>query len=231
MDRGCLDDLRLALKATEDAFLLMLLQLECQKRESGTKPNALRRSGLIPGTLYGHQGAESVEITIPAKIAETLAHTAVVNNTIVQVNIPGLGWNGKTLLREIQSHPCRPLLYHLSFFAIGSQSSIEVDVPLHIVGEAPGVTQEKGALDTVLTDLHVQCAPDQIPDSIDVDVSQMHTGDVIHVRDLIMPDGVTVLGEPERTVVTVSATRAAASAESEASSAAQDTQPTAGAAS
>lgn len=208
----------------------MLLQLECQKRESGTKPNALRRSGLIPATLYGHQGAESVEITIPKKIAETLAQTAVVNNTIVQVNIPSLGWNGKTLLREIQSHPCRPLLYHFSFFAIGSQSSIEVDVPLHIVGEAPGVTLEKGALDTVLTDLHVQCAPDQIPDSIDVDVSQMHTGDVLHVRDLIMPHGVTAIGEPERTVVTVSTTRAAASSESE-SSEAQESQPTARAAS
>lgn len=181
----------------------MELTIECQKRAPGSKANTLRRSGLIPAVLYGHNGTESIELTLQAKAAEFLVRDASVNNTLIQVNVPDVPWSGKALLREVQAHPWKGGLYHLSFFSIATQGSLEVDVPLHFVGEAFGVKQEGGALDTVLTELHVKCAPDSIPDVIEIDVSNLRLGDALHVNELTLPAGVVAVGEPDRVVVSI----------------------------
>jgi large subunit ribosomal protein L25 len=186
--------------------------IECQKREDGSKPRALRRSGLIPAVLYGHKGAESLSLTINAKTAENLLKAGAVNNTLIQLNVPDLSWSGKTLLREVQLHPWKNYPYHLSFFAVGSQESIEVEVPLHFVGEAAGVKIEGGVLDPVITELKVQCAPDKIPEAIEIDISGLQIGDILLINQIILPEGVTVLNEPEQPVVIVVAS--AVSAES-----------------
>jgi large subunit ribosomal protein L25 len=188
----------------------MDVTVECQKRPEGSKPRALRRSGLVPAVLYGHKGAESVALTLSAKTAETLLKKATVNNTLVQVNIPDISWSGKALLREVQTHPWkRTSLYHLSFFSVAAQDTLDVAVPLHFVGEAVGVKQDAGVLDPQLTELQVQCSPDNIPESIEVDVSNMQVGDTIRVEQLILPPGITPLIEPGEAVVTVAAQRAA----------------------
>jgi large subunit ribosomal protein L25 len=181
----------------------MEVSVECQKRPEGSKPGALRRSGLIPAVLYGHKGTESVSLTLPAKTAETLLKKATVNNTLVQVNIPDISWNGKALLREVQTHPWkRSQVYHLSFFSVASQDSLEVTVPLHFLGQAAGI-KSGGILDPVITEIQVLCAPGDIPESIDVDVSNLEIGDSLHVGDLILPQGITPMLEPETTIVIV----------------------------
>jgi large subunit ribosomal protein L25 len=178
--------------------------VECQKRPEGSKPNALRRSGLVPAVLYGHQGTESIELTLEAKKAETLLKGASVNNTLIQLNIPEISWSGKTLLKEVQTHPWkRTSLYHLSFFAVAAHGDLDVQVPLNYVGEAYGVKQEGGVLDPVLNELQVRCAPESIPDSIEIDVSNLHIGDKLHIGELILPPGVTALGEPDQVTVSV----------------------------
>jgi large subunit ribosomal protein L25 len=181
----------------------MELTIECQKREAGSKPRALRRAGLIPAVLYGHNGSESISLTIKAKTAEHLIRDGSVNNTLIQLNIPDLSWNGKTLLREVQTHPWKNYPYHLSFFAVGSQDSIEVEVPLHFVGEAPGVKVDGGVLDPVITAFKIQCAPNNIPDAIEIDVSGLQMGDALLVNQISLPQGVTALNEPDQPVVTV----------------------------
>jgi large subunit ribosomal protein L25 len=186
----------------------MDVTVECKKRPEGSKPRALRRSGLIPVVLYGHKGAESVSLTLNAKDAETLLKKTTVNNTLVQVNIPDLSWSGKALLREVQTHPWKNALYHLSFFSVAAQESLDVEVPLHFVGDAVGV-KEGGVLDPVITSLQVQCAPDKIPEAIEIDVSNLAVGDSLQVEQLTLPQGVTALIEPGETVVTVAAPRAA----------------------
>lgn len=187
----------------------MEVTIECQKRPEGSKPRALRRSGLIPASLYGHNGAESVALTLNAKDAETLLKKATLNNTLVQVKIPDISWSGKALLREIQTHPWkRTELYHLSFFSVAAQESLNVAVRLHFVGDAVGV-KEGGVLDPVFTELQVQCAPENIPESIDVDVSNLQIGDSLNAEQLVLPPGITILIEPGETIVTVVAPRAA----------------------
>jgi large subunit ribosomal protein L25 len=96
----------------------MSLTIECQKRAENSKPRALRRNGLIPATLYGHNGAESVALTVDHKAATTLLRYAKENDTVIEVQIPDLNWQGQALIREIQAHPWKRNLYHLSFFAV-----------------------------------------------------------------------------------------------------------------
>lgn len=191
----------------------MELTVECQKRVEGSKPRALRRAGLIPANLYGHKGAESIALTVNAKTLETLLKKASVNNTVIDVSIPDLSWRGKTLLREVQVHPAKRWAYHVSFFAIASQDSVDVEVPIQVVGEAPGVKMEGGVLDQVLTQLEVKCAPNSIPDAIEVDISNLHLKDILYVNQLVLPEGITALGEPERAVVSVVPSTVSAEAE------------------
>jgi large subunit ribosomal protein L25 len=201
----------------------MELIVECKKRAAAAKPNALRRAGLIPAVLYGHKGTESISLTVEAKTAEHLVRDASVNNTLIQVNIPDLPWSGQALLRDVQTHPWKKRLYHLSFFSVAAQNSLTVDVPLNFVGDAVGVTQGGGALDTVLTELQVECAPSDIPEAIEIDVSGMNIGDALHVHELVLPKGVTAVGEPDRVIVSVlqPQTAAAGDAETETESASE----------
>lgn len=96
----------------------MELKIEGQKRVEGSKPNALRRDGLIPAVLYGHNGAESVQFTLDAKDVGILLKRVTVKKTVIQLNVPDLSWSGKTLLQEVQRHPWKDYPYHLSFFSV-----------------------------------------------------------------------------------------------------------------
>ena len=191
----------------------MEITVECQKRAEGSKPRALRREGLIPASLYGHKGIESIMLTVKAKTLEKLLKQAGVNSTVVDLNIPDLSWRGKTLLREVQIHPVKRWAYHVSFFALSEQASVEVEVPVHFVGEAPGVKVEGGVLDLVLMQLEIKCAPDNIPDAIEVDISGLHLKDILYVSELVLPAGIVVVGDPGRAVASVMQSTVSAEAE------------------
>ncbi|MEH2248561.1 50S ribosomal protein L25/general stress protein Ctc [Nostoc sp.] len=196
----------------------MAITVESQKRPEGSKPRALRRSGLIPANLYGHKGTESISMTIDAKTVERLLKRASVNNTLIDLNITDVPWRGKALLRELQMHPAKGTPYHLSFFAVAGHGDMTVEVPLRFLGNAVGVKQEGGFLDTVITELQVSCAPENIPEIIEIDVSNLQIGDSLRIHELVLPQGVTVLGDTEQVVVSVSQPQISAAAEDEAES-------------
>ncbi len=181
----------------------MAITVECQKRPEGSKPRALRRSGEIPANLYGHKGTESISLTISAKTVERLLKRASVNNTLIDLNVTDAPWRGKTLLRELQIHPAKGTPYHLSFFAVAGHGDTNVEVRLRFVGEAIGVKQEGGLLDTVINELQVSCSPENIPEAIEIDVSNLNVGDSLHISELVLPEGVTVLAGAEQVVVSI----------------------------
>jgi large subunit ribosomal protein L25 len=193
----------------------MELTLDCKKRPEGSKPNALRRQGLLPAVLYGHKGTESVSLTVDAKTVQMLLRKASVNNTLIQLNVTDLPWRGQTLLREVQSHPWRGDIYHLSFFSVAAQESLQVTVPLHFVGTPIGVKNEGGALDTVLTEVELSCAPDNIPESIEVDVSNLHVGESLHIDQLVLPASVEAIGGSDVVVATILGKSSQVTAEAE----------------
>jgi large subunit ribosomal protein L25 len=180
----------------------MTITIECKTRTEGSKPKALRREGLIPAALYGHNGAESISLTVKAKEAQLLLKKAAVNNTLVDISIPDISWNGKALIREAQLHPWKSTLYHLSFFSVDAGQTIELVVQISLTG-TPAGKKEGGILEQMVNDLNISCLPGNIPDSIDIDVSSYEIGSNLHIRDLVLPEGVSVLDDPDRVIFAV----------------------------
>ena len=180
----------------------MNITVECKTRPEGSKPRALRREGLIPAALYGHKGAESIALTMPAKEAQMLLRKAAINNTLVDLKIADIDWNGKALIREVQAHPWKRTLYHLSFFSVSGDQKITLVVPLEITGEAIGF-KEGGIMEQNITELNISCASDNIPESIEINIANFGIGTNLSVGELVVPEGVTVLDDPEQTVFTI----------------------------
>ena len=143
----------------------MELTIECAQRAPEDKPKRLRREGSLPAVLYGHDGANSVSLKLSNYDAEALLRKATVNKSVITVNVKDIPWKGKVILREVQKHPWKNKLHHLSFFSIASQSEIEVTMPIHFVGDAVGVVNQGGTLDTEMTEIQLKCPPDGIQSS------------------------------------------------------------------
>ncbi|MDJ0620880.1 MAG: 50S ribosomal protein L25 [Calothrix sp. MO_192.B10] len=95
----------------------MSITVECQTRPEGSKPKALRRSGVIPANLYGHNGAESISLVVDAKTLENLLKKVAVNKTELELKVTDIPWNGTTVIKEVQTHPAKGNPYHVSFYA------------------------------------------------------------------------------------------------------------------
>lgn len=180
----------------------MNISVECQSRPEGSKPRALRREGLIPAALYGHDGAKSISLTIPAKEAQLLLRDAAINNTLIDLNVPDIAWKGKALIREVQAHPWKRTLHHLSFFTVSAKQLVEIVVPIILTGKAAG-TKEGGIVDQSMTELKIACAADSIPESIEVDITNFDIGTILHVGEIVLPNGATALDDLERTAVSI----------------------------
>lgn len=180
----------------------MNITVECKTRPEGSKPKALRREGLIPAALYGHDGANSISLTIPAKEAQILLRQAAINNTLIDLKVSDISWEGKALIREVQAHPWKNTLNHLSFFTVGATQTVELVVPVVVTGKAAGLKQG-GIVEQLMTELKISCSANQIPDSIEIDVTNFEIGDILHVGEVVLPEGVTVLDDTDRTAITV----------------------------
>lgn len=180
----------------------MNISVECKSRPEGSKPRALRREGLIPAALYGHDGANSISLTIPVKEAQLLLRDAAVNNTLIDIKVPDISWQGKALIREVQAHPWKRTLNHLSFFTVSAKQKVEIVVPVVLVGKAAGI-KEGGIVEQIMTELNISCTAGNIPESIEIDVTNFEIGSILHVGEIVLPDGASVLDDPERTAISV----------------------------
>jgi large subunit ribosomal protein L25 len=187
----------------------MPLTIECQSRSEKTNPRAIRREGRVPATIYGHKGAESTAITINTKEAITLLRHAVINNTLIDVKVTDGDFNGITILREVQYHPYKDDIYHISFFSIAAQSKIEVSIPINFVGVPVGVKVSGGTVEVLMNEVKVACPPTGIPLAFEVDISDLDVGQGVHVSDIVLPEGVTVISDGTPLLVTIAGGRKA----------------------
>ncbi len=181
----------------------MQLTIDSQTRLTKTNNRALRRDGKIPATVYGHKGAESTSIVLDAKVATTLLRQATINNTLIEVNITDGDFKGLTLLREVQRHPYKNAIYHLSFFSIASQSQVEVEIPLNYIGIPVGVKVGGGTIEVMLNTVRVNCPPTLVPEKFDVDITHLEGGQGIHISDLVLPEGVEFATDTTPLLITV----------------------------
>lgn len=180
------------------------IELKGQIRKDSGKGacRQLRRNGRLPGVLYG--GEVKLPISIDIKTFTNLLSSGVGENTIFQFNLEGEDKRDRrVLIRELQTHPATRDLLHVDLYEVHMDKEVAVNVPIVLAGKAVGVVQDGGMLHQGLRDLSLECLPALIPEHIVVDVSGLHIGDAIHVKDLDLDKDIKVLTDPEETVVSI----------------------------
>ncbi len=166
----------------------------------------LRSSERTPGIIYGHN-RDPLPLAVETRELEKLLEHIAAGSTVVELNLDGT--TTRTLIREIQRHPVRAEILHVDFMELVAGERVTLAIPLVLVGTPTGVRIEGGILDQVMREIEVKTDPANIPNHVDVDVTELGLNDSIHVRDLTLPAGVEVQDDPDATVCVVSPPRVA----------------------
>jgi large subunit ribosomal protein L25 len=181
------------------------VDLQAQERDTRGKNAArrLRASGMTPAVLYGegNEAGGSTALAVPTKIVDyTLHHFG--DNALYNIDFDGATSTARVM--DAQRDPVSGVLLHVDFAPVDMLERIEVTVPLAVVGEAPGV-EEGGVLQQVAYEIQVESLPGDIPQEVTIDVSGLGMHENLTLGDLTLPEGVTLLSEPEWVAVTVTA--------------------------
>jgi large subunit ribosomal protein L25 len=195
------------------------MNLNATKREEvGKHIRRLRRAGQIPAVVYGHH-AKPLSLSIEKREFEHV-FKRVGHTQLVDLAVDG-GRANKVLIKEIQIHPRFLGAIHVDLLQVSMTEKLQVQVPIHLVGTSPIVEQGEADILHVLHQVRVECLPGNIPESMTLDVSSLlNIGDQLHVSDLPAIENVTILDDPEETVVKAAARRELVTAEEEAEDAA-----------
>jgi large subunit ribosomal protein L25 len=175
------------------------LDLTARAAEGSRSARRLRRSGQVPGVIYGG-GEEPQLFAVDARILRnTLAHAGA----ILEVSLDG-GGTSPVLVKDVQRHPVRGEALHVDLLRVRMDQAIHTTVTLELVGAdvAPGVV-EGGVLSQGVVDLNIEALPGDIPDSVQFDVSALHINESATLGSVPAPRGVTFLDDPETVVATV----------------------------
>lgn len=191
------------------------LEVTIRKRMGKSGAREIRKEGNVPAILYG-KGTDPLSLVInPAQLKQALS-TEAGENTLLEINVK----NGEeeikklSLLREVQYDFITGKPIHLDFQALDMNKKIHVNVPVHIVGKAKGV-KEGGILEEILREIPAECLPKDIPNSFEIDVTDLDIGNSIHISSLEVSEEVNILKEPEETIVTILAPKMEVVAEAE----------------
>jgi large subunit ribosomal protein L25 len=177
------------------------VKLKAEPRDAVGKGAArkTRAVGKVPAVLYGPE-IEAQRLAVDARELWHALHTDAGTNVLINLTL-----NGETYLtmpREVQRDIVRGSLLHVDFLRIRKDVAIQVDVPIHLVGDSVGV-KEGGVVEHHLWELRIECLPTQVPESIEASIERLAINDSLHVSDLQVPQHVTILTPPDETIVSV----------------------------
>jgi large subunit ribosomal protein L25 len=188
-------------------------KLAAEKRADAGKGAArrLRAAGRVPAVLYGH-GIAPEHLSVDARQFSHALRTDAGVNVLIELAVDRT--RHLALAKEIQRHPVKGNYLHVDFIQVRRGEKVHVSVPVHLVGEAPGV-REGGIADQDLYQVNVEAEVTNVPEAVQADVSGLDIGDVLRVGDLKAPDGAVILDDPEASVVSVVAPTVEAAPEAE----------------
>ena len=205
----------------------MAIEINARKREAqGTGASRrLRRSGRVPGIVYGGD-KDAVRIDLDHKDLFFNLRNEKFHASILTLVLDGE--KQQVLLRAVNMHPFKAQVQHIDFQRVSKDKKIHMKVPLHFVNaeKSPGVKEQAGVVNHVMTELDIVCFPDDLPEYIEVDLGGLTVGHSLHVRQLPMPKGVELaLSKDEDPVVATVVVPALVSEEEEAAAAAAAVAP------
>ena len=181
------------------------LTAETGRATGSASSRRLRSEDKIPGVLYGH-GMSPVSLSVARRELRAALSGPAGLNTIIDLKVGGSTY--PAIVKELQRHPVRRTVSHIDFQQISMTEEIVVSVPIHLSGTAKAVVAEGGLVDAAVDSIEVRTTPASMPNEIVIDITNMTVEDVIHLRDVALPAGVTAVGDPDLVVVTVLTTRA-----------------------
>lgn len=194
--------------------------LEAVKRDTRGKNEArrVRAAGKIPAVVYGDKSDAAV-ISVDPKILLRILHSESGVNTLISLKLEGEG-DTRVLVRDFQLDPITQAPLHVDFYRIAMDKKLTVTVPIQLKGEAKGVKTQGGVLDFVHRDIEVECLPSDIPEHIDIDITELLMGQGVRVRDLPQDAKWTALTDADTMIVHIVAPKVEAAAEPAAAGAA-----------
>lgn len=180
--------------------------LNARTRETTGKGAAkkLRKNNQIPATFYG-PSREPLKLAMDYPELEGLIKRSGGESIILDLKVKSEDgtqtWN--VILKDLQIDPIKDTYLHADFYEISMDKEITVNVPIHLINTPAGVEEEGGILQHVRRELTVTCLPDKLIETLEVDVSQLEIGDSVHIRDLVLPEGITSLDEENLTIAVV----------------------------
>lgn len=179
--------------------------LEAQKRSiKGKQVKSLRREGLLPGVIYGRIGKEQID---PIKIQLDLRETSKKINKLTGSSLVNLNLEGETypvILREAQRDVIYGTLLHVDFMAVSLTDKLQTAVPIELIGQAPAEINMAAVVVTGISELEIECLPQDLPERIEVDATVLVDMDsAIYVKDLDLPASYDVLTDPEELIAGV----------------------------
>jgi large subunit ribosomal protein L25 len=184
-----------------------IIELKADARSMTGKKGAkaCRNSGQLPGVLYG-MGSECKTLAVNPKQLEKVLQTEAGSNVIIKLSLAGEGDPVNVIVKELQVDNIKGLMRHVDFYKISLDEKIKSAVQFKMVGESPGV-KAGGILEHILWELEIECLPMDIPDHVEADISELEIGDSISVSQVSVPEGVSVLADPNAKIVLVAAPR------------------------
>ena len=176
--------------------------LEAQPRTPGTKNDArrVRREGKVPAVVYG-AGKDAVPVSVDPRQVSRILHSETGHNTVFDLAVDGE--RTKVMIVDWQYEPIKGSLLHIDLKRIAMDKKLTVKVPIELVGEPAGVKQQGGILEQISREVEVECLPGDIPNEIQLDVSQLVFGTVLRVIDLPEDDKIKFLTDPDQPVAHV----------------------------
>jgi len=186
--------------------------LQAEKRETRGKNEArrLRAKGRIPAVVYGTEKNKATEISVDPKILLRILHSESGVNTLIGLEGAGLAGGRKVLVKEYQLDPIDHRLLHADFYAVAMDKMLTVTVPIVLKGEPKGVKQQGGIVDFVNREIEVECLPADIPEHIDIDISELMLHQGIRVRELPQDAKWKPITDPDTMIVHVVTVKAEA---------------------
>lgn len=180
------------------------IALTAQVREKAGKgvARSLRRNEKVPAVLYSH--GKSMPISMGNKDIKKILNTEGGEHALISLKLEGAkdGGDRMALIKDYQMDPVNGALIHIDLMEVAMNEKVKIPVAVHIVGNSIGV-KEGGIFQYGLRQLEVECLPNQIPDSIEVDITALKVNESLHVRDIKVPTGVRILTEADATVATI----------------------------
>jgi len=189
-----------------------------QTRRKGARK--IRSGGRIPAIIYGrHNPPQNLEID--AKQFDELVHKAHTEIILVDLTVEGDAKPARlALVQDVQHHPLSGHILHVDLHEVKADEKVSIEVPVEAVGIPDGVKNGGGTLEHVRFRVRVRCLPKDLPEQINVDVTNLKVGETLHIGEIVAPEGVELLGDKKIPVLAVAAPVAEAAAETTAAPAA-----------